>query len=74
VNNISRPDHSPPLRGTTVPLHGIRKAAARVMTSAWAAPMFHLSVDVDMTNALSLAGVRTERTLTDILSPRPPRR
>ena len=38
--------------GTTTPLKGIRKVAARRMVEAWAIPVFHLTVEVDMTHAL----------------------
>ena len=52
---------------TTTPLKGIRRTAARRMVSAWEAPVFHLSVEVDMTAAL---GVKTQvpgATVTDVL-------
>ena len=39
--------------GTTTPLTGIRKIAARRMVEAWAAPVFHLSVNVDMSAVLA---------------------
>lgn len=40
------------LQGTSRPLAGIRKIAARRMVEAWAAPVFHLSVNVDMSAVL----------------------
>lgn len=41
------------LGGATTPLRGIRRAAARQMARAWEAPMFSLSVAVDMTDLLA---------------------
>ena len=38
-------------QSTTTPLKGIRKVAARRMVQAWAVPVFHLTVEVDMTAA-----------------------
>lgn len=34
--------------GTVVPFTGLRRTAAKRMVQAWAAPVFHLGVDVDM--------------------------
>jgi len=56
-----------PLVGTTLPLKGIRRAAARQMTAAWQAPAFHLSVEVDMTRALDVKSVHPGATVTDLL-------
>ena len=43
--------------GVTVrPLVGLARTAARRMVKAWEAPVFHLSVDVDMTAALEAKG------------------
>ena len=56
-----------PLVGTTLPLKGIRRAAARQMTAAWQAPAFHLSVEVDMTRALDMKSVHPGATVTDLL-------
>lgn len=53
--------------GTTVALRGIRRAAARQMTAAWAAPAFHLNVEVDMTHALTVKSVFPASTVTDLL-------
>jgi pyruvate dehydrogenase E2 component (dihydrolipoamide acetyltransferase) len=52
---------------TEVPLKGIGRVAARRMVAAWAAPVFHLRVDVDMTAALSLAKSVAGATVTDVL-------
>lgn len=52
---------------TRIPLKGIRATAARRMSEAWAAPVFHLTIEVDMG---SVAGQREEAagsTVTDIL-------
>ena len=56
-----------PDEGTTVALQGIRRAAARQMTAAWEAPAFHLNVEVDMTNALTVKTVFPTSTVTDLL-------
>lgn len=55
------------LHGTTTPLRGIRRAAARQMIAAWEAPAFHLNVEVDMTNALTVKSVAPGSTVTDLL-------
>lgn len=52
---------------TEVALKGIRRTAARRMVTAWAAPVFHLSVDVDMTAALEVGRRRAGATVTDAL-------
>lgn len=57
----------PALQGNTVALKGIRRTAARQMVSAWEAPAFHLTVEVDMTSALKVKSVSPESTLTDRL-------
>ena len=48
-------------------LTGIRRVAARRMTEAWVAPMFHLNVQVDMTNVLTLGRSLPDATVTDLL-------
>lgn len=53
--------------GVTTPLKGIRRTAARRMVAAWAAPVFHLSVEVDMTAALAAKGQTAGATVTDVL-------
>ncbi len=55
------------LSGTTTPLRGIRRAAARQMIAAWEAPAFHLNVEVDMTNALTVKTIAPGSTVTDLL-------
>ena len=55
------------LEGTTVALKGIGRAAARRMTAAWEAPVFHLNVEVDMSRALDVKTVHPGATLTDLL-------
>lgn len=47
------------------PLKGLARTAARRMVKAWEAPVFHLSVDVDMTAALAAKGGGV--TVTDLL-------
>jgi pyruvate dehydrogenase E2 component (dihydrolipoamide acetyltransferase) len=53
--------------GNKVPFKGIRRTAARHMIAAWQAPVFHLNVEVDMTEALNIKSVRPGATLTDLL-------
>lgn len=53
--------------GRTVPLKGIRRTAARRMVTAWAAPVFHLSVEVDMTQAVAEKSRTEGATVTDVL-------
>lgn len=55
------------LTGTVVPLKGIRRTAARRMVAAWEAPVFHLSVDVDMSSALTVPHRVKGATVTDAL-------
>ncbi|MDQ0864559.1 dihydrolipoamide acetyltransferase family protein [Arthrobacter globiformis] len=57
----------PALQGNTLPLKGIRRAAARQMVAAWQAPAFHLTVEVDMTKALTVKSVSPQSTVTDRL-------
>lgn len=52
---------------TAVPLAGIRRTAARRMVTAWAAPVFHLSVDVNMSVALAVGQREPGATVTDAL-------
>jgi pyruvate dehydrogenase E2 component (dihydrolipoamide acetyltransferase) len=53
--------------GTTTPLKGIRRTAARRMVAAWAVPAFHLTVEVDMTTALATKDRAPGATVTDAL-------
>ncbi len=50
-----------------VPLTGIRRTAARHMAKAWQVPVFHLSVEVDMTNALTVRSVVEGATVSDLI-------
>ncbi|MCS5732081.1 2-oxo acid dehydrogenase subunit E2 [Herbiconiux moechotypicola] len=50
-----------------MPLTGIRKAAAKQMVAAWAAPAFHLSTGVDMTEALKVRETIAGATVTDVI-------
>ena len=54
-------------QSTTTPLKGIRKVAARRMVQAWAVPVFHLTVEVDMTRALAVKERDPAATVTDAL-------
>lgn len=53
--------------GVVTPLKGIRRTAARRMVTAWEAPVFHLSVAVDMSAALSVKDRVEGATVTDAL-------
>lgn len=53
--------------GITTPLKGIRRTAARRMVAAWAAPVFHLTVEVDMSAATGVKGIVAAATVTDVL-------
>jgi pyruvate dehydrogenase E2 component (dihydrolipoamide acetyltransferase) len=53
--------------GVAKPLAGIRKIAARRMVEAWAAPVFHLSVNVDMSAVLAADLKAVGGTVTDAI-------
>ena len=53
--------------GVTTPLKGIRRTAARRMVAAWGAPVFHLTIEVDMTEASKIRQIVPEATVTDVL-------
>jgi pyruvate dehydrogenase E2 component (dihydrolipoamide acetyltransferase) len=53
--------------GVSKPLAGIRKIAARRMVEAWAAPVFHLSVNVDMSAVLGANLKAIGATVTDAI-------
>jgi pyruvate dehydrogenase E2 component (dihydrolipoamide acetyltransferase) len=55
------------VEGVVTPLKGIRRTAARRMVAAWEAPVFHLSVEVDMSAALKVKERVQEATVTDAL-------
>ena len=61
---MSAADQSP---ATVTPLKGIRRTAARRMVSAWEAPVFHLTVEVDMSAALQVKKTTEGATVTDAL-------
>ena len=53
--------------GTATPLKGIRRTAARRMVTAWEAPVFHLTVEVDMSAAMRIKERDESATVTDAL-------
>lgn len=55
------------LEGVSKPLAGMRKVAARRMVEAWAAPVFHLGVDVDMGRVLAADLRSVGGTVTDAI-------
>lgn len=54
--------------GELFPLQGIRKVAARRMVEAWQSPVFHLTVEVNMTEALKVKQVVSDATVTDVIT------
>lgn len=52
---------------TRIPLKGIRATAARRMTEAWSAPVFHLTIEVDMGSVGRQREEAEGATVTDIL-------
>lgn len=53
--------------GTVIPLAGLARTAAKHMVRAWAAPVFHLTVEVDMTEATKVKSVEPAATVTDAI-------
>lgn len=53
--------------GQRTELKGLRRTAARRMVAAWQAPVFHLTVEVDMTEASRAKAVVPGATVTDVL-------
>lgn len=51
--------------GVVVPLAGLKRTAARRMTQAWSAPVFHLTVEVDMTSPMRVKEIEPTATVTD---------
>ena len=60
-------EEAPTFEGVSKPLAGIRKIAARRMVQAWAAPVFHLSVNVDMSAVLAANLKAMGATVTDAI-------
>ena len=56
-----------PAAPNRVPLTGIARTAAKHMVRAWQAPVFHLTVEVDMTEATKVKSVEPTATVTDVL-------
>ncbi|WP_309620046.1 2-oxo acid dehydrogenase subunit E2 [Salinibacterium sp.] len=52
--------------GVRTPLKGLRRTAARRMMTAWQAPVFHLTVEVDMTEASLVQQRVPGATVTDV--------
>ncbi len=52
--------------GVPTPLKGMRRTAARRMVAAWQAPVFHLAVEVDMTEAAKVKQMVPGATVTDV--------
>ena len=52
---------------TIIPLAGIARTAAKHMVRAWQAPVFHLTVEVDMTEAMKVKSVVPTATVTDVI-------
>ena len=50
-----------------MPLTGLARTAAKHMVRAWQAPVFHLTVEVDMTEATKVKLVEPSATVTDVI-------
>jgi pyruvate dehydrogenase E2 component (dihydrolipoamide acetyltransferase) len=50
-----------------VALTGLARTAAKHMVKAWEAPVFHLTVEVDMTEATKVKSVEPTATVTDVI-------
>ena len=50
-----------------IPLSGINRTAAKHMVRAWQAPVFHLTIEVDMTEAMKVKSVQPNATVTDVI-------
>lgn len=53
--------------GVRTELKGMRRTAARRMVQAWSAPVFHLTVEVDMTEASRVKAAVPGATVTDVI-------
>ncbi len=53
--------------GIVVPLTGLARTAAKHMVRAWQSPVFHLTVEVDMTEATKVKSVEPTATVTDAI-------
>ena len=67
MTTTAPPSTDAPAGSTQTKLTGIRRTAARRMIAAWAAPVFHLTVEVDMSNALRTKEFEPSATVTDAL-------
>lgn len=54
-------------QGVLVPLTGLARTAAKHMVRAWQSPVFHLTVEVDMTEAMKVKAVEPTATVTDAI-------
>jgi pyruvate dehydrogenase E2 component (dihydrolipoamide acetyltransferase) len=53
--------------GVVIPLTGLHRTAAKHMVRAWQSPVFHLSVEVDMTEVTKVKSVEPTATVTDAI-------
>lgn len=53
--------------GVVVPLTGLARTAAKHMARAWQAPVFHLTIEVDMTEATRVKSHVPAATVTDAI-------
>jgi pyruvate dehydrogenase E2 component (dihydrolipoamide acetyltransferase) len=54
--------------GVEIRLSGLRRTAAKRMILAWQAPVFHVTVEVDMTQASRVKSIVPSATVTDVIS------
>jgi pyruvate dehydrogenase E2 component (dihydrolipoamide acetyltransferase) len=53
--------------GVVIPLAGLQRTAAKHMVRAWQSPVFHLTVEVDMTEVTKVKSVEPTATVTDAI-------
>lgn len=53
--------------GIVVPLTGIHRSAAKHMVRAWQSPVFHLTIEVDMTEISAVKSIAPHATVTDAI-------
>lgn len=53
--------------GVETRLSGMRRTAAKRMTLAWQAPVFHLTIEIDMSHAATVKTFEPSATVTDVI-------
>ena len=65
--NIAAGEAQEGVQGVEVRLSGLRRTGAKRMVLAWQAPVFHLTVEVDMTQASRVKSIEPSATVTDVI-------